>query len=106
MGMPMTMTSTYHVTTDDRGVAWLDDTNVKVIEVAADHLAHGTSPEEMHLQYPHLSIAQICAGLAYYYDHRTELDAQIAGQMRDYEQRSAATPDSPGKARLRRQGLI
>lgn len=100
------MTSPYHVAFDDRGVAWIDDTNVKVIEVVADHLAHGTSPEEMHLQYPHLSIAQICAALAYYYDHRALLDAQLAEQMREYEQRRAATPDSPGKAKLRRQGLL
>ncbi|MFI5382310.1 MAG: DUF433 domain-containing protein [Tepidisphaerales bacterium] len=100
------MTSTYHVTIDDRGVEWIDDTNVKVIEVVADDLAHGTSPEEMHLQYPHLSIAQICAALAYYYDHRAELDARLADEMRQFDQRRAAAADSPGKTKLRRQGLI
>lgn len=31
----------------------------------------------MRLQYPHLSLAQIHAALAYYYDHQTELDAEI-----------------------------
>lgn len=102
----MIMTSTNHVTLDDSGVAWIDDTNVKVVEVAADHRAHGTSPEEMHLQYPHLSIAQICAALAYYYDHQPELDSQIAEQMRDYERRRSAAVDSPGKTKLRAQGLI
>jgi uncharacterized protein (DUF433 family) len=102
----MTSTRTFHVVLDERGVAWIDDTNVKVIEVAADHLAHGTSPEEMHLQYPHLSLAQICAALAYYYDHRAELDAALEGQMREYERRRAAGADSPGRAKLRQQGLI
>ncbi len=100
------MTSTYHVTIDDCGVAWIDDTNVKVIEVVAEHLAHGASPQEMHLQHPHLSIAQICAALAYYYDHRAELDARIAEEMRQYEHQRAVTVDSPGKTKLRRQGLI
>ena len=100
------MTSTHHVTLDDRGVAWIDDTNVKVIEIIADHMAHGTSPEEMHLQYPHLSIAQVCAALAYYYDHQLELDQQLAQQMCDYERQRAAAGDSPGKAKLRRQGLL
>jgi uncharacterized protein (DUF433 family) len=91
---------------DERGVAWIDDTNVKVVEVVADHLAHGSSPEEMHLQYPHLSTAQICAALAYYYDHRGELDSQIDRHLKDYQQRQAAASDSPGKARLREQGLV
>ena len=102
----MTTTETNHVVLDERGVAWIDDTNVKVVEVAADHLAHGSSPQEMHLQYPHLSMAQICAALAYYYDHRTVLDSQLDEQMRQYERQRAATPDSPGKAKLRRLGRI
>ena len=55
---------------DQRGVAWIIGTKVKVIEVATDKLAHGSSPEEMHLQYPHLSLAQMYAALAYYYEHR------------------------------------
>ena len=50
-----------HIRLDDRGVAWIDQTNVKVIEVVLDKLAHGSSPEEMHFQYPHLSLSQIYA---------------------------------------------
>jgi len=100
------MTRTHHVTLDDRGVAWIDDTNIKVVEVIADHLAHGTSPEEMHLQYPHLSIAQACAALAYYYDHQGELDQQLDQQMRQYEHLRAAAGDSPGKTKLRLQGRL
>jgi hypothetical protein len=53
---------TAHIYLDERGVAWIDDTNVKVIEVALDKLAHGWSPEEIHLQHAHLSsLAQITA---------------------------------------------
>ena len=102
----MTTTNIHHVTLDERGVAWIDDTNVKVIEVIADHLAHGTSPEEMHLQYPHLSIAQVCAAMAYYYDHQEDLDRQLDEQMRQYERQRAAAGESPGKAKLRKQGLL
>ena len=46
---------------DENGVAWVSGTKIKVIEVATDKLAHGSSPEEMHFQYPHLSLAQIHA---------------------------------------------
>jgi len=43
-----------HIQLDERGVAWIDQTRVKVIEVAMDWLANRSSAEEMHLQYPHL----------------------------------------------------
>src|SRR5947207_6671837 len=75
-----------HIWIDDRGVAWIDQTNVKVIEVVMDKLAHASSPEEMHFQYPHLSLSQIYAALAYYHDHQPELDAHIQRGAREYEQ--------------------
>jgi uncharacterized protein (DUF433 family) len=46
---------------DDRGVAWIMGGNTKVIEVVLGKIAYGWSPEEMHLQHPHLSLAQIHA---------------------------------------------
>jgi hypothetical protein len=45
-------TITAHIILDERGVAWIDDTNMKVIEVVLDKLAHGWSPEEIHFQHP------------------------------------------------------
>ena len=66
-----------HIEVDENGVAWIVDTKVKVIEVVLDKIAHGSSPEEIHFQYPHLSLAQIHAALAYYYDNQAALDAEI-----------------------------
>jgi uncharacterized protein (DUF433 family) len=57
--------ATTHIEVDENGVAWISGANVKVIEIALDKLAHGSSPEEMHFQYPHLSLAQIHAALSY-----------------------------------------
>lgn len=34
----MLTVATAHIYLDDRGVAWIDDTNVKVIEVVLDRL--------------------------------------------------------------------
>jgi len=65
---------TLHIHRDERGVAWIDDSNVKVVEVILDHV-QGDSPEHIHEEYPHLSLAQIYAALAYYYDNRQEIDA-------------------------------
>ena len=82
----MLATETAHIHLDERGVAWIDDTNTKVIEVVLDKLAHGSSPEEIHFQHPHLSLAQIYAAFTYYYDHQAEIDAEIERQVRRVEE--------------------
>ncbi len=56
----MPMTAHPHIRLDNQGVAWIDGTNVKVIEVVLDRLAYGWSPEEIHFQHAaDLSLAQI-----------------------------------------------
>jgi uncharacterized protein (DUF433 family) len=80
---------------DEQGVAWISGTRVKVIEVALDKLAHGSSPEKMAFQYPHLSLAQIHAALAYYYEHQRELDADIQRHWLEVKERAAQETDSP-----------
>ena len=72
-----------HICRDEKGVAWIDETKVKVIEVVLDHLAYGWSAEEIHFQHPHLSMAQIHAALSYYYEHQAELDEEIERQFRE-----------------------
>jgi uncharacterized protein (DUF433 family) len=97
----MSTAAVNHIRQDENGVAWIDQTNVKVIELATDKLAHGSSPEEMHFQYPHLSLAQIHAALAYYYDHQTELDAEIERRRLETDRLAAQAADTPLQKRLR-----
>ena len=97
----MSSVTSAHIELDERGIAWISGTKVKVIEVALDKLAHGSSPEEIHFQYPHLSLAQIHAALAYYYDHQTELDAEIQRRWLEAGEIAAREPDSPLRRRLR-----
>src|SRR5262249_39598153 len=91
---------------DDRGVAWISSTKTKVIEVALDKIAYGWSPEEIHFQHNYLSLAQIHAALAYYYQHQPELDAQIKQQAGRVKEWAEAAKDSPGRERLRRLGRL
>ena len=97
---------TAHIWLDSKGRPWIDQTNVKVIEVVLDHLAYGWSPEEMHYQHPHLSLAQIHAALAYYFDHQVEFDAQVEAGLRQTERLAAESKDSPLRQRLRRLGKL
>jgi uncharacterized protein (DUF433 family) len=97
-----------HSETDANGVAWIQGTQVKVIEIALDKLVHGSSPEEMHFQYPHLSLAQIHAALSYYYDHQLELDAEIQRRWLAVNELAAQEAASPLRQRLvelKRQAL-
>ncbi len=103
----MSQTVTIHIRIDERGVAWIDDSNVKVIEVALDKIAHGSSPEEIYDQHDgYLSMAQIHAALTHYYDHQAEFDAEIDRQLADYKQLRAQSLDSPGRRRLRASGKL
>src|SRR5204862_3757377 len=102
----MPVSTTGHVRLDDRGVAWIDDTNTKVIEVAADRYAHGWSPEEIHFQHPHLSLAQIHAALSYYYDHQVEMESAIEQEWRELSGLRKLQSNSPAEKRLRKAGLI
>lgn len=73
----MTPVTGTHVWLDAAGVAWIENTNVKVMEVVLDKISYGWSAEEMHYQHPHLSLAQIHAALSYYHDHKEGFDEQI-----------------------------
>jgi uncharacterized protein (DUF433 family) len=81
----ITATPNTHVLLDKSGVAWIDGTKVKVVEVIVDYLAYGHSPEEIHLQHPHLSLAQVHAAFAYYFDHQAKLDAEMERRHRRAE---------------------
>src|ERR1700675_4499575 len=102
----MAMATARHIKRDDRGVAWIDETNVKVIEVVLDRLAYGWSPEEIHFQHPGLSLAQIYAALTYYYDNQAELDGEIARQQDEVRQLQEQVGESPLVVRLKAAGLL
>ena len=89
-----------HIVLDSEGVAWIEGTRTKVIEVVIDKLAHGSSPEEMHFQYPYLSMAQIHAALTYYYDHREALEKEIDRRYRAAESLRLEASTSPLQQRL------
>jgi uncharacterized protein (DUF433 family) len=79
-------TTTYeHIVLDDQGVPVIAGANTKVIEVVLAHKAHGMSPEELGYQLPHLSMGQIHSALAYYWDHKQELDEEMEDLRREIQ---------------------
>ena len=102
----MALASIDHIDVDDKGVARIAGQRTKVIQIVMDKLAHDWSPEEMHEQYPHLSLAQIHAAFTYYYDHQVELDAQIAADVKRAEELREPAGESPLVQRLRAMGKL
>ncbi len=96
----MTETFTTHIEVDDRGVAWIAGTKVKVVEVVLDKVAHGSSPEEIHFQHPHLSLAQIHGALTYYYENQNKIDEQIRSGLEESDELAARVSDSAFRRRL------
>jgi len=97
-----------HIRLGDDGTAWIDDTHIKVIEVALDMIAEGWSPAEIQRQHDgSLSLAQIHAALAYYYDHQASFDEEIRRDLEEYEAlRKAQGNDTPLHRKLRAAGKL
>lgn len=75
--MAATATDYKHVEINDNGMPVITGTTMKVVELVASHLTYGWSPEKLHFQYPHVALGQIYSALAYYWDHKEALDADM-----------------------------
>lgn len=102
----MSMTEYAHIVLDDENVPVLEGSHVKVIEIILDHLAHGSDAQEMHRQFPHLSLGQIHSALAYYYDHQAQIDQDIARRLENVEGYRKTFGSGPLAVKLRAKGLI
>ena len=72
------------------GIPVIRGTRFPVRSVAVYVLRLGMTPEEMVAQWKHLTLAQIHGALAYYYDHRAEVDRSIRDNERAMKKLSRA----------------
>jgi uncharacterized protein (DUF433 family) len=96
----VTATFATQIELDDRSIAWIAGTKVKVIEVVLDKIAYGSSPEEIHFQHPHLSLAQIHGALTYYYENQDEVDEQIRRGLDDSNKLASYLSDAEFRRKL------
>lgn len=71
---------------DESGAPAIGGMTLKVVELVAERLGYGWSPEELHFQHPHLSMAKIHSALAYYFDHQEALDNDVERRLLEAEQ--------------------
>jgi uncharacterized protein (DUF433 family) len=65
---------------------------IQVKQVAVMHERMKISPEQIVSEFPHLTLADVHAALAYYHDHREEMNAEIKADREWYEEMRANAP--------------
>ena len=100
----MTVAAIHHILIDDDGAACIDGSRMKVIHLVKEMVARKLTVEQLRESFPHLSPAQVHAALAYYFDHKSELDALIAREERDFDAGRSQADATPGRQKLRDLG--
>ena len=78
----------------------------RVSMIVADYLWRGWSAEEIARQYPHLSLAEVHAALAYYFDHKQEIDGELASEDQQARDWRKSHPSPPLLVRLKEQARL
>lgn len=92
-----------HIVLTPDHIPVISGTTMKVIELVLEKQANGWSAEELHFQFPYLSLGQIYSALAYYADHQEELDLDIQRRLAFVDNLRAQTPETSLHARIRAQ---
>jgi uncharacterized protein (DUF433 family) len=87
-------------------IPYIMGSTMKVVELVTSHVTYGWSPAELQFQYPHLSLSQIYSALAYYWDYKTEVDADMQRRLELAQQQRQMNEPSPIAAKLRAEGLL
>ncbi|MEB3218164.1 MAG: DUF433 domain-containing protein [Nostocales cyanobacterium 94392] len=101
-----TNTGYKYIEFDENNVPFIIGTRMKVVEIITSVYAYGWSAEELHFQYPHLTMSQIHSALAYYWDNKEDIDADMQRRLGNVDNLRQEAGESVIAKRLRTQGLI
>jgi len=90
-----------HIALDSRGAPIIAGTGTKVLMIAMDHVGQGWDAQEIHRQHPCLALGQIHSALAYYYDHKAEMDAEIERDLQEADRTMAEIERLQGPSPLK-----
>jgi len=68
-----------------QGQPLIADSRVRVIDIVASHLYRGLTADELATNF-NLNLGQVYAALAYYYQHKADMDAQLRADAEAAEQ--------------------
>jgi uncharacterized protein (DUF433 family) len=75
-----------HIEIREDGKPRIAGTGFKVRVLVEEYLVRGVEAIELQRSHPHLSLAQIYSALAYYHDHKEEIDREIA-ELREFSEK-------------------
>jgi uncharacterized protein (DUF433 family) len=81
----------------------IDGHRVTVEDVAIWHERQGMSPDEIVSAYPSITLSDVHAALAYYYENRRRIDADIEEGLRATAELRAKAVSSPLQRKLRQR---
>lgn len=70
----------------------IDGHRIRVSDIVVWHEKMGWSPDEIVDQFPGLTLADVYAALAYYFDHRAEIEDEFAREAKLVEKVKARYP--------------
>ena len=101
--MTLVETPYRHIILNEKQVPIIAGTTMKVEELVIEYLAYGWSPEELCDSHPYLTMGQVLSALAYYWDHKAEVDRQIEEGLEYVNQLREAQGLTRFEARLKAQ---
>jgi uncharacterized protein (DUF433 family) len=93
-----------HIDFNQDGMPIVSGTSTKVVELIADHLIWGWDAQQIHRQYPYLSLGQIHSALAYYYDHQQDINADMQRREKLVTESKARYGSGPASDKLKAAG--
>lgn len=113
ISLPFDTTTMTFISTDykyiqlnENKVPIIAGTTMKVVELITSVQAYNWTPEQLHQNYPHVSMSKIYSALAYYWDNKKELDADMKKRYQFAEKmRQEATYTSLAE-KLKARGFV
>src|SRR5262245_54040560 len=83
------------------GKARIAGHRLRVMDIVGWHEKRGLSPDEIVAMFPGITLADVHAALAYYFDHREEIEADF---LRDEELAESLKSSYPSKVQEKLRG--
>ncbi len=90
-----------HIRLDERGVAYVGATRLKLIHLAMTYRSEGDSVARVLEEYDWIAPADLFGAITYYLDHRQAVDGEIADYHEASERMRAAAGESDLAHRLK-----
>lgn len=95
-----------HIVNNADGVPVIGGTRFKVVHLIMAAKTCAWSAEELHIMYPHLSMAEIYSALAYYWDNREAIEEDIIRRDKNAEQMKKEFASNSIRPLLIKKGLL